>query len=98
MALLQIQVDAGGKWGPKAREVNPISAKRNPSENRGQNLKFPRFFVRYQSTYEQIASIQIVRVLVVRRRCQRAALRFVVIVKSCPFRDIHSLTLGSPQV
>jgi hypothetical protein len=39
-----------------------ISVKRNPSENQGQNLKFPRCFVRYQSTYKQIASTHSVRV------------------------------------
>jgi hypothetical protein len=32
--------------------------KRNPSENRGPNLKFLWYFVRYQSTYEQIVPYQ----------------------------------------
>ncbi|KAF4625919.1 hypothetical protein G7Y89_g12245 [Cudoniella acicularis] len=40
------------------REEVILYAKRNPSENRGQNLKFPRCFVQYQSTYEQRASTQ----------------------------------------
>jgi hypothetical protein len=33
-----------------------VLSKTKPSENRGPNLRFPRVFVRYQSTYEQIAS------------------------------------------
>jgi hypothetical protein len=36
--------------------IEPTSAKRNPSENGGQNLEFPRCFVRYQSTYERTVS------------------------------------------
>jgi hypothetical protein len=36
---------------------DPTSAKRILSESRGQNLKFLRCFVRYQSTYVQRASI-----------------------------------------
>jgi hypothetical protein len=31
---------------------DPTSTKRTPSENRGPNLKFLQYFVRYQSTYE----------------------------------------------
>jgi hypothetical protein len=93
MALLQIQVDAGGKWGPKAREVNPISAKRNPSENRGQNLKFPRFFVRYQSTYEHSASIHINKGVSSRLSQRIAVARFSVTVFSIP--SIWSQCLGS---
>jgi hypothetical protein len=36
---------------------NPIRAKRTPSENRGPNLKFPRYFVQYQSRYKHTVSI-----------------------------------------
>jgi len=50
-----------GKGDTKAELIkgdNPTSAKRDPSENRGLSLKFPRYFVRYGSRYKQSASVQ----------------------------------------
>src|SRR4051794_36410445 len=75
------------------------SAKRNPSENRGQNLKFSRCSVRYQSTYGQIESTQSVRAeppslsLKLRSACSRLC----VIANGRPFTIISLLSVGSPH-
>jgi hypothetical protein len=76
-------------------EVLTRLVKRNPSENRSPNLKFLWHFIRYQSTYDQIALIQRSLLWLVDANLLRISWAFFVIggeqfliVNECVFRKL----------
>ena len=65
----------GDAKADEKRYIYP-ACKMKPPENRGPNLNFLGCFVRYQSTYEQIASTQMIKEESFGRKWRRAVARF----------------------